>query len=154
MKTEALLVCLLARFMLWLTLFEDKYISLLDISRGCCVLLYDTRDTDYSLPTGTQACGHRGIQNDRVWPNTHWPVTETGLQHRELEKAPEREDIIYSIYGHTLEQGSHLTESSVACQDKDFVELFCKTRAERSLLWRRPHLIKHASCFLPQFFLY
>lgn len=46
MKTEALLVCLLARFMFWLTLFEDKYISLLNISRGSCVLLCDTRDTE------------------------------------------------------------------------------------------------------------
>lgn len=67
MKTEALLVCLLARFMLWLTLYEDKYIFLLNISLGSCVLLCDTYDTEIvPLPTGTQACGHLGIQNDRV----------------------------------------------------------------------------------------
>lgn len=67
MKTEALLVCLLAWFMFWLTLYEDKYIFLLDISLGSCVLLCDTHDTEIvPLPTGTQACGHLGIQNDRV----------------------------------------------------------------------------------------
>lgn len=68
MKTEALLVCLLARFMLWLTVYEDKYISLLNISLGSCVLLCNTHDTEIvPLPTGThQACGHLGIQNDRV----------------------------------------------------------------------------------------
>lgn len=75
-------------------------------------------------------------------------MTETGLQRHELEKAPEYEDVIYSIYGHTLEQGGHLMESSMTCQGRMSWSRFAKPE-QREACFEGDHLIKLASCFLP-----